>query len=607
MRVASDDNNLIAGRGGHRHVCYCYAAARRQRGNLLGIVLLLSLGVGIVQAQPQFTEVTDQAGLTLTHQTTQPVVDVNNGAQNTVDHVPGFGNSAHLFSTWLTGGVAGGDYDGDGWPDLFVIGGDAGQSKLFRNLGDGTFDDVTSDVGLDTLSGRIAGAVFADYDGDGDLDLFLGGALEQQPYLLRNDVNTQGTFTNAFGIALADYQPQYSPNAWGGAFGDFNNDQCLDLLIPRSMTPDGPTPTIKTPEGSTQQLWQNDCDGTFTDVSLSSGISPIFDVDTFPSLGRDQTFAGNFSDINNDGWPDILYSGDIGTDLILINQQNGQFVNMIDRFIINDKNAMGVGVGDVNNDGNIDWFTSNIGMPNPGNRIFYGNGDGTFINGTFDGGGQQTGLREGHWGWATCLIDVNMDGNLDIFHVNGFYFPNNGNPDSPTGRYDGAPAVLFINNGDETFTESAALYGLDDHGEGRGVSCSDFDRDGDTDIAISNHKGPFRFYRNDLPAAQRNFITVQLQGLAPNTEGIGAKIRLRSQNPAEPGEWLHEVRAGNNFLSSNVAEATFGLGDRQGPFDIDIRWGDAHISELRDLGKNQFVSVPASEATILRQGFEDTD
>lgn len=548
----------------------------------------------------QFTDITDSAGVSLTHATTQTVLRFEDFEMNTVDNIPGLGITSHLFSTWLTGGVAVGDYDQDGWPDIFVIGGEAGQSKLFRNNNGSTFIDVTDELGLSALSGRIAGAVFADYDGDGDLDLFMGGALGEAPRLLRNDVNQQSGFINVFDTALADFQSEHSPNAWGGAFGDYNNDGCLDLLIPRSLLPNGPSPTFKTPQGSTQHLWQNQCDGSFIDVSNDAQISQIFTPGVHPNAGRDQTFSGNFSDINNDGHLDILFTGDTSTDLILLNQGDGTFINVVDYNVITDKTAMGAVVADLNNDGYMDWFTSNIGMSRSGNRLYYGNGDGTFINGT-----EGSGTLEGHWGWGACQLDVNLDRQPDIFHVNGFYFPDNTNPDAPGGRYDNAPAVLYVADGNGRFNESAATFGVDDIGEGRGVSCFDFDRDGDPDIAISNHNGPFKLYRNDLPEAQRNFLTITLSGLGANTEGIGKKVYLRSQHPDESGQLLHEIRAGGNFLSDNLAEANFGLGDWQGPFTVEVDWGDGSFSQLLDLTKNQFITIAENEANIWREGFED--
>ncbi len=577
----------------------------RNRGLLLSAAIWKTVAAfGLLLTSPlilhaQLTDITESAGVSLTHATTQTVLRFEDFEMNTVNNIPGLGITSHLFSTWLTGGVAVGDYDQDGWPDIFVIGGEAGQSKLFRNNNGSTFIDVTDELGLSALSGRIAGAVFADYDGDGDLDLFMGGALGEAPRLLRNDVNQQSGFIDVFDTALADFQPEHSPNAWGGAFGDYNNDGCLDLLIPRSLMPSGPSPTFKTPQGSTQHLWQNQCDGSFIDVSIDAQISQIFTPGIHPEGGRDQTFSGNFSDINNDGHLDILFTGDTSTDVILLNQGDGTFINVVDYNVITDKTAMGAVVGDLNNDGYMDWFTSNIGMPRSGNRLYYGNGDGTFINAT-DG----SGTLEGHWGWGACQLDVNLDREPDIFHVNGFYFPDNTNPDAPGGRYDNAPAVLYVADGNGRFNESAAAFGVDDIGEGRGVSCFDFDRDGDPDIAVSNHNGPFKLYRNDLPAAQRNFITVTLSGLGANTEGIGKKVYLRSQNPQEPGQLLHEIRAGGNFLSNNLAEANFGLGDWQGPFTVEVDWGDGSFSQLRDLTKNQFITIAEDQANIWREGFE---
>ncbi len=562
---------------------------------IAGALLLLTP----IVSDAQFTDVTSAFGLDLTHATTQTIIRVEDEAMNSVDHIPGLALISHLFSTWLTGGVAVGDYDQDGWPDIFAVGGDAGQSKLFRNINGTSFVDVTADIGLQHLSGRIAGAVFADYDGDGDVDLFIGGALGEAPRLMRNDVNLQAGFVDVFASALPDFQPEYSPNAWGGAFGDFNGDDCLDLLIPRSLLPNGPSPTFKTPEGSTQHLWQNQCDGSFTDASLSAQISQIFTPGIHPNAGRDQTFSGNFSDINNDGLSDILFTGDTSTDLILLNQGDNTFINVVDYNVITDKTAMGAVVADLNNDGHMDWFTSNIGMPRSGNRLYFGNGDGSFINATAG-----SGTLEGHWGWGACQLDVNLDRQPDIFHVNGFYFPDNTNPDAPGGRYDNAPAVLYVADGNGSFIESAAAFGVDDFGEGRGVSCFDFDRDGDPDIAISNHRGPFKLYRNDLPEAQRNFLTINLSGMGANTQGIGRKVYLRSQNPMENGRLMHEIRAGGNFLSDNLAEANFGLGDWQGPFIIEVDWGAGIFSQVRDLSGNQFISVPESEANVWREGFE---
>ena len=564
-----------------------------------GITLLLMV-IGVHAQSHSFTDITDRANMLLTHSTSQDVVDMSLYFENEINHLPELSNIAHMLSSWITGGVAAGDFDGDGWHDLFVIGGDAGTSKLFRNMGNGTFTDVTAATGLDQLSGRMAGANFADYDGDGDLDLFIGGALGLKPRLMRNDLNEGGLFVDVFDSAFPSFDIASSPNTWGASFGDYNNDHCLDIFMPHSMTPSGPVPTLLSPEGSTQHLWKGTCQGQFIDVSVESGISPLFNL-TFltPNLGRDETFSANFADINNDGFSDILVAGDTGSDLVLLNQQNGQFTNVVDYNVINDLHAMGMGVGDLDNDGNIDWFTSNIGEPNPGNKLYYGNGDGTFQNDS-----NRAGIGEGHWGWGTCFLDINLDRHLDIFHVNGFYTGGNENPDAIDLRFNNAPAVLFVSNGGGEYTESATSYGLDDRGEGRGVSCFDFDRDGDIDIAISNHKGEFKLYQNDLPQPNRNFINVQLNGLPPNTAGLGSRVYITSTNANETGELMREIRAGNNFVSSNPAEAHFGLGDWQGPFNIRVEWLHAQTTHLHNVAKNQFLTITAIEQPIFVNGFE---
>ena len=161
----------------------------------------------LVQAQT-FVDVTEASNTTLQHQTAQTVLALEDVNDNMINPLVGVDNVAQLFSSWLTAGLAAGDYDGDGWPDLFVIGGDLGSNKLFRNLGDGTFEDKTVDAGLSGLSGFVAGAVFADVDGDNDLDLFVGGALGQTPRLMiQTQQAGQPVFNDVFATAFAGFEP----------------------------------------------------------------------------------------------------------------------------------------------------------------------------------------------------------------------------------------------------------------------------------------------------------------------------------------------------------------------------------------------------------------
>ncbi len=567
-------------------------------------ILLTGLISAPWAAAQTFVDVTASAGVTLQHQSSQTITDIADAGNNAITPITGMHQTAQLMSSWLSAGIAAGDYDDDGWVDMFVIGGDAGQSRLYRNLGDGSFEDKTGASGLGALTGWIAGAVFADVEGDGDLDLFLGGALGEPPRLLiQNQVDGEPQFSDHFAAAFPGYQIDRAPNTWGANFGDINNDGCLDVFLPHSMTPLGPSPSWKTAAGSTQHLWQGDCTGVFQDISISSGIAAIFDAETFPNDGRDQSFAGLFVDINEDGLNDLLIAGDVGSSLVLLNQGNSQFIDITDRQIIDDRNAMGTDVGDLNLDGHLDWFSSNIsnlgGSPF-GNRLYYGDGQGGFDNVS-----ETTGVVEGLWGWGACFLDVNLDRYPDIFHVNGFYFGNNTNPNTPDGRFDNTPAMMFVSSQGNAFTEMAETLGIGDIGEGRGLACFDYDRDGDLDIAISNYKGSFKLYRNDLPESQRHYLSLKLNSDDRNTEALGAWVSIASENSDDSDQVLtQQIKAGSHFVSASPAELHFGLGDWQGPLSININWPSGVVQNISGVMIDQHLVMNEPTDRILRTGFE---
>jgi len=269
----------------------------------------------------RFTNVTVQAGL---------------------DYVHGFlfGGPA-TEAQLISGGVAAGDYDNDGWVDLYVVRGTTGANLLFRNLGNGSFQEVGQSAGL-ALSGTIgSGPTFADFSGDGFLDLFIGGVSPTGVSFFLN--NGDGTFSNITGAVLET--AVLSNNTFSAAFGDYDMDGDLDLF----MTHWGSGIV----NGTSQHLWRNNGDTTFTDVSIASGIASTYQGEP------DWTFSPNFADINNDGYPDILLAGDFVTSQVFINQKNGTFVNTTDSNVITDENGMGAGVGDYDNDGDIDIFITN--------------------------------------------------------------------------------------------------------------------------------------------------------------------------------------------------------------------------------------------------------
>ncbi len=478
------------------------------------------------------------------------------------------------------GGVAAGDYDGDGWVDLYVLSGTRAANRLMRNRGDASFEDVAMDAGLAISGQRGAGPLFADYDGDGWLDLFLGGVEGTKPQLFRS--RGDGTFENvteAAGLVGGD-------DTFSAAFGDYDRDGDLDLIVTRWGVFGSGKITV-------EHLWRNNGDATFSGATLAAGLA---DLGVF--LAGDEnnlfsyTFTPNFADIDNDGWPDLLVAADFGSSRVFVNQRDGSFRNTTTG-VISDQNGMGAAVGDYDNDGDLDWFVSSIYDPNgvaegnwgvSGNRLYQNQGNGTFVDAT-----TEAGVRDGLWGWGSCFADFNNDGFLDLFHVNGMGYVD----DEPMGFFvQGAeefhfdPARLFVSNGDGTFTEQAVLRGIADTGQGRGIVCFDYDRDGDVDVFIANNGQSVRLYRND-GGNRGNWLTVKLRGRTPNREAIGARVYAVSGTQTQ----MREIRAGSNFESQDPALAHFGLASTAQVDEVRVVWPDQTSQRCAQLSANQYLVV----------------
>jgi len=508
--------------------------------------IIAALGVARADAGWHFTDVTAAAGLSYVH-----------GYTGDVD----FRGSAEL-----AGGVAAGDYDGDGWVDLYVVRGDIGPNLLFHNRGDGTFEEVGAAAGVALTGVRSSGPLFADLDGDGRLDLFVGGVDGTPVSVFRNAGD--GTFIDV--TATSGIVIPAGRDTFGATAADYDRDGDLDLFLTHwrsSFFTNG--------DVSSAHLWRNDGTGSFTDVTLAAGIVPLDPSDNFNS------FTANFADIDGDRWPDLLVTGDFFTSRIYRNNRNGTFSLATDRTVITDGNGMGAAIGDYDGDGDLDWFVSSIWDPNgvtagnwdvSGNRLYRNRGDGTFEDAT-----DAAGVREGYWGWGSTFEDFDNDGTLDLYHVNGF-----GDPGAPeTEEFIADPARLFVNDGDGTFRERAAELGVADTGEGRGVVAFDYDHDGDLDIFIHNSQGPGRLYRNDGGNARR-WLDVVLRGRAPNTQGIGARVTVTAGGRSQ----IREVRAGSNFESQDPAEVHFGVG-RVRRVSVDVVWLDGTHSVRENTPTNR--------------------
>lgn len=502
-----------------------------------------SAAISVVPNTWQFTEVSQAAGLDYTH----GFAVSNQGA-------------AHDRRT-NAAGVAAGDYDRDGWVDLYIPRGTIGPNLLYRNLGNGTFAEVGAAAGVDLTGRENAAATFADYDGDGWLDLVVTGMNGTQVTLFHNDGD--GTFTDVTG--KSGFPPMSL--TYGASFADYDKDGDLDLWLNHWLF-----------RAEQKFLWRNNGDGTFTDVSSAAGI-PAGPA----NLAAD--FTTNFADINNDGWLDLLISGDYGSSQVFTSDRDGTFT-LATTPAISDENGMGGAVGDYDNDGDLDWFVTSIydyrtheeypwGIT--GNRFYRNDGAGNFSDVT-----DATGTRVGHWGWGACFADFNNDGWLDLFHVNGF----SGGGDASVIPFLTDPSQLFIADQNGGFLERSMELGLIDDGQGRGIVCFDYDRDGDVDLFIANNRQPPALFRNDSGNGN-HYLHVRLEGEALNSEAVGARIYLTAGGQTQ----MRELRAGSNYLSQNPVVAYFGLGSYTTADRIRVIWPSGTEVILEDVEADQFLFV----------------
>ena len=484
-------------------------------------------------------------------------------------------------------GVAAGDYDGDGLIDLVVVRGDVGANLLYRNVGDLRFEEVARRAGIAWSKElgenyRHGSPGLADLDGDGDLDLFLPGMGHDPSILYRN--NNDGTFSNVTpgsGLDLIESEFNFSP-----AFGDYDLDGDLDMLLAHWGTPrDRLDPLIES-----EHLWRNDTDEVemrFTPVTLETGVAPsIVDPDD-PLITRDTgdySFAPSFARINEDRYPDILMVADFNHTQVFHNRLDGTFENVTDFDVIIDGNGMGSALGDYDGDGDLDWFVSSIRataseVPNHistiGNRLYRNDG------GSFSDVTELAGVADGGWGWGSCFLDIENDGDLDIYHTNGW------SQADEFGAFSNDSSRAFVSDGQGGFVEAASELGLDDTYSGRGVVCADFDNDGDVDI-LQLHNGTAAsatLWRNDSEG--NNYLAVELRGEAPNTGSVGARIRIRAGGKDQ----MREVVLGSNYLSHNPTEQYFGLGGADRIETLTVEWPDGSETLMQGLEANQRLTI----------------
>lgn len=494
-------------------------------------------------------------------------------------------------------GVAWIDYDRDGWLDIFLLNGTrfSGEpgpgNRLYKNNRDGTFTDVTVAAGLERV-GWACGVCIGDYNNDGFDDLFV--TYWGQNVLYRNNGN--GTFTDLTREAgLLD-----PVRRWGSGctFFDYDRDGKLDLFVTsyvdfdptRVPKPGGDSycnwkgvPVNCGPRGlppGRSFLYHNNGDGTFRDVSEPSGIA---------KLNSSYALTAVAADFDGDGWPDLYVACDSTPSLLLRNNHNGTFseIGLESGVALNDDGmeqaGMGLGVGDFDLDGRLDIFKTHFADDT---NILYRNGG----NMRFDDVTTKAGLgvETRFVGWGAGIVDLDNDGDPDIFLVTGHVYPEV-EPKLPAYPYR-TPRVLFRNLGNGKFEQllDQAGPGIRELHSSRGCAFGDFDNDGDLDILIFNMEEPPTLLRNDLSSGG-HWIKVKLEGVVSNRSAIGARVTARYGERRQ----VQEVLSQSSFLSVNDLRLHFGLGTATS-VDLDIRWSNG--------GREVLTGLPVDRLVTIREG-----
>jgi hypothetical protein len=512
-------------------------------------------------------------------------------------------------------GVAFYDYDNDGWLDIFLVNGwrlegfPPGQeptSHLFKNNRDGTFTDVTAKAGL-IHHGWGQGVCIGDYDNDGWDDLFVS-------YFGKNVLyhnNGDGTFTDVTDKAGVGGNGK----RWntGCAFVDYDRDGKLDLFVANYIDLDLATAPV--PEsgpclykgvmvacgppglkGGKNILFHNNGDGTFSDVSESAGI-----LRTGGTFGLGVLTA----DFDNDGWPDIYVANDSSTSALYQNKKNGKFVDIAVEAGCalspdgKPQAGMGVFAADYDLDGNLDIIKTNFAGDTP--SLYHNLGGADFEDTTFAAG---LGAHTQYLGWGCGFLDFDNDGWPDILICNGHVYPEVEQLKTEAGYAQRKLLYRNLRNGRFEDISEVAGSGISTLSAARGCAFGDFDNDGDVDVVVNTVNGLPQLLRCDSSSGN-NWIKVKLIGVKSNRSGIGARVACTTTVPGEskPHRQIDEVRSGGSYFSQSDLRLHFGLGKAEKVNVLEIHWPSGQVDTIKDAATNQVVYVKEGQGIARLEKF----
>ena len=443
---------------------------------------------------------------------------------------------AGLGQTGWGQGACAGDYDNDGFDDLFVT--YWGQNRLYHNRGNGTFADVTVAVGLASAKRRWgAGCAFLDYDRDGRLDLFAANYI--------------------------DFDPASAPVPESGL--------CRYKGIPVACGPPGLP-------GGKNVLYRNTGKGTFEDVSDRAGITA-----TKGTYG----LGVSTLDFNDDGWVDLYVANDSNPSALYVNNTDGTFTDVaVEAGCAYSQDGkpqagMGVAIGDYDRDGTVDIFKTNFAGDT--STLYANNGKGLCEDRTFAGG---IGLNTRWLGWGVGFLDLDNDGWLDLFLVNGHVYPEVDRLKTEAGYKQ--RKVVYRNLGTGRFQDVTERLGppVTTPKAGRGAAFADLDNDGDLDIVVNNVHDTPDLFTLDAPA-DAHWLVLKLVGTRSNRSAIGARVRLTTA----AGRQVQEVRGGGSYYSQNDPRVHFGLGTATRVERLEIRWPNGLEEAWTDVGIDRIVTL----------------